>query len=113
MCSRVSLSSAASITSLRQKAIVPVSEVDIVPRNPLFVSDMHSRVVCALAPFALLASSALAQPRKQQARPTPAAGAQPQKVDEEYTRLIKEYTQDPRISTELVDHMPASDIVPS
>ena len=37
----------------------------------------------------------------------------PQKVDDEYTRLIKEYLQDSRITTELVDHMPASDTVPS
>ncbi len=36
-----------------------------------------------------------------------------QKQDEEYTKLIKEYLQDPRISTDLVDHMPASDTVPS
>lgn len=36
-----------------------------------------------------------------------------QKVDEEYTALIKQYLQDPRISTELVDHLPASDSVPS
>jgi hypothetical protein len=36
-----------------------------------------------------------------------------QKIDEEYTRLIKENLQDPRISTELVDHLPASDTVPS
>jgi len=36
-----------------------------------------------------------------------------QKQDEEYNKLIKEYLQDPRISTELVDHMPASDRVPS
>jgi hypothetical protein len=36
-----------------------------------------------------------------------------QKIDEEYTRKIKEYLQDPRISTELVDHLPASDTVPS
>ncbi len=42
-----------------------------------------------------------------------AAPAQPQKLDEEYTKLIKEYLQDPRITTELVDHMPASDTVPS
>ena len=28
-------------------------------------------------------------------------------MDEEYTRLIKQYLQDPRITTELVDHMPA------
>ena len=36
-----------------------------------------------------------------------------QKMDEEYTRLIKQYLQDPRITTELVDHMPASEKVPS
>ena len=37
----------------------------------------------------------------------------PQKQDEEYTRLIKEYLSDPRVTTELVDHMPASATVPS
>src|ERR1700744_184858 len=36
-----------------------------------------------------------------------------QKLDEEYTKLIKDYLQDSRISTELVDHMPSSDTVPS
>lgn len=41
----------------------------------------------------------------------PLIGAQ--KIDEEYTRLIRQYLQDPRITTELVDHMPASDSVPS
>src|ERR1700704_2502910 len=34
-------------------------------------------------------------------------------VDEEYTKLIKQYLQDSRITTELVDHMPASATVPS
>ena len=42
----------------------------------------------------------------------PLAGAQ-QKNDEEYTRKIKEYLQDPRITTELVDHLPASSTVPT
>ncbi|HUK29698.1 MAG TPA: M14 family zinc carboxypeptidase, partial [Candidatus Acidoferrum sp.] len=42
---------------------------------------------------------------------TPAPATQ--KLDEEYTKLIKEYLKDPRITTELVDHMPASDTVPS
>ena len=36
-----------------------------------------------------------------------------QRRDEKYTQLIKEYLQDPRITTELVDHLPASDTVPS
>ncbi len=37
----------------------------------------------------------------------------PQALDEEYTKLIRQYLQDPRVTTELVDHMPASDSVPS
>ena len=45
---------------------------------------------------------------------TLALGAQTgQGVDEKYTQLIKDYLQDPRITTELVDHLPASDSVPS
>jgi hypothetical protein len=47
------------------------------------------------------------------AKVTPAPAAAPQKIDEEYTKLIKQYLQDPRVTTELVDHMPASDTVPS
>ncbi|WP_293380697.1 M14 family zinc carboxypeptidase [Phenylobacterium sp.] len=39
------------------------------------------------------------------------APVQPQ--DEAYTALIKKYLVDPRFTTELVDHMPASDTVPS
>ena len=46
-----------------------------------------------------------------------AAGAQngspAQQIDEEYTRKIREHLQDPRITTELVDHLPASATVPS
>ena len=34
--------------------------------------------------------------------------ARPQAIDEAYTAKIKEYTQDPRVITELVDHVPAS-----
>ena len=37
----------------------------------------------------------------------------PQKIDEEYTKLIHQYLQDSRVTTELVDHMPASSTVPS
>jgi hypothetical protein len=36
-----------------------------------------------------------------------------QKIDADYTAKIKEALQDPRITTELVDHLPASDTVPS
>ena len=54
-----------------------------------------------------MACAAVVLPLQAQ-KPAPA-----QKMDEAYTKLIKDYTQDPRISTELVDHMPASDKVPS
>jgi len=60
--------------------------------------------------FALLLAAAArpaAHPAAQTRQPAK------QKVDEEYTAKIKEYTQDPRIMTELVDHLPASDTVPS
>ncbi len=36
-----------------------------------------------------------------------------QRIDQEYTAKIKEYLQDARISTELVDHLPASSSVPT
>ena len=43
----------------------------------------------------------------------PVATFAQQKQDEEYGKKIKEYLQDPRISTELVDHLPASNTVPT
>ena len=69
----------------------------------------------ALLALSLISGTMAAQTRKGKPNPPPAAAAAPapQKIDEEYTKLIKEYLQDPRISTELVDHMPASDTVPS
>ena len=44
--------------------------------------------------------------------PFAAAGAQ-QPIDQEYTAKIREYLRDPRITTELVDHLPASSTVPT
>src|SRR3974390_2420269 len=66
----------------------------------------------ALLAVALVSGPAFGQAKKGKAALVPAAPA-PQKTDEEYTKLIKEYLQDDRITTELVDHMPASDTVPS
>src|ERR1700761_2729681 len=64
--------------------------------------------------FTLFLLSALLAPAQQKKAKTKAADpAAPQKIDEEYTKLIKEYVNDPRVTTELVDHMPASDTVPS
>ena len=55
-----------------------------------------------------LGGSLIAQSQKIAAKPDAV-----QKMDEEYTAKIKEYTQDPRILTELVDHLPASATVPT
>jgi hypothetical protein len=44
---------------------------------------------------------------------SPAADAPAQPRDEAYGKLIKQYLVDPRFTTELVDHMPASATVPS
>ena len=69
---------------------------------------MSSRAAirCCFLSTALLAAGAAARPLAAQA-----PGTQP--VDEQYTALIREHLQDPRITTELVDHLPASATVPS
>ncbi|MEW5983770.1 MAG: M14 family zinc carboxypeptidase [Acidobacteriota bacterium] len=67
----------------------------------------HRIRLVTLVALALLMLAVAIVPAQSQ-RPVAA-----QKQDEAYTKLIKEYTQDPRIMTELVDHMPASDKVPS
>ena len=54
----------------------------------------------------------LAIPAEAQVKRSKSAEPAAQQVDEAYTKLIREYVQDPRISTELVDHMTASDTVP-
>lgn len=53
----------------------------------------------------LVVPSALAQ--------KPAAAPTVQKNDEDYGKLIHQYLQDARVTTELVDHLPASDTVPT
>ena len=79
--------------------------------TPGFVRKFAVRCAVVLGMAALLSGGTLlAQGEgKQAARRATAA----QKLDVEYTAKIKEYTQDARISTELVDHLPASDKVPS
>jgi hypothetical protein len=36
-----------------------------------------------------------------------------QRIDEEYTRRIREASTEKRVMTELVDHLPASDTIPT
>ncbi len=60
------------------------------------------------ATSAIALTLSLAVPALAQAPKAPA-----QKIDVDYTAKIKEYTQDPRVVTELVDHLPASATVPT
>ena len=57
----------------------------------------------------LIASLLLAGADKKEPKPVPA----PPKVDEAYSAKIREYTTEPFFLTELVDHLPASDTVPT
>jgi hypothetical protein len=72
---------------------------------------MHARprLVAAAAFAVLLAAGAVTRPAAQSRQTTPSK----QKLDADYTAKIKEYLSDPRITTELVDHLPASDTVPT
>src|SRR5690242_8164265 len=70
--------------------------------------DRHPRLVAA-AFAVLLAAAAVSQPAAQTRQGPPAK----QKLDADYTAKIKEYLSDARITTELVDHLPASDTVPT
>src|SRR5882672_1230385 len=77
---------------------------------------MKTRIAALGAVLAMaLGSGYLAIPVAAQTKTAKPAAAPkpPQKIDDEYTRLIKQSLQDPRITTELVDHLPASDTVPS
>ncbi len=70
----------------------------------LGVSCVVFVIVVVLPPV----GSTIAQSQKTAVKP-----AAVQVIDEEYTAKIKEYTRDPRILTELVDHLPASATVPT
>jgi zinc carboxypeptidase len=71
---------------------------------------MNTRLATLVAMLALpLGAGYVSTPIAAQSKAKPA----PQKIDEEYTKTIKQNLQDPRITTELVDHLPASDTVPS
>ncbi len=68
---------------------------------------MLGNVLIARFAMATLVTIALATPTLAQTR------YDGQTIDEEYTQLIAEHLQDSRITTELVDHLPASETVPT
>ena len=67
---------------------------------------MHRIVVCFAIACALFAAD------KKSAKASQAPPA-PQKMDEAYGAKIRQFTTEPFFLTELVDHLPASDTVPS
>src|SRR4029450_2441956 len=77
--------------------------------------SLRTRPIVRVAwPIAMAALWAIAPQSAVRAQsPTSAARPASQPNDEEYTKKIKEYLQDPRITTELVDHLPASSTVPT
>src|SRR5579872_3903130 len=77
----------------------------------ILIHQAFMRFQYLLLAAALLIAPAPAQTKKS--KPAADTAPAPQKLDEEYTKLIKQYLQDSRVTTELVDHMPASDTVPS
>jgi len=74
---------------------------------------MKTRYAALGAVLAIAIAGTTAVPTPLAAQSKTAKPAAAQKIDDEYTRLIKQNLQDPRITTELVDHLPASDTVPS
>src|SRR5258708_6251532 len=72
---------------------------------------MRAQALIALAILATVPVSA--QKKKPVTSPPPAAAPAPQKDNDAYTAKIREYTTEKFFSTELVDHLPASDTVPS
>ena len=73
---------------------------------PTNISLRQARPAAALILFAAFLAASAA-PSARQAR----QGAQ--RIDEEYTKLIREHSTEKRVMTELVDHLPASDTVPT
>jgi hypothetical protein len=71
-------------------------------RRPVLARRLAFALVAAAV--GVFAAAPLAQSR---------GAASKQKLDAEYTAQIKEHLQDARITTELVDHLPASDTIPS
>ena len=72
------------------------------------IEIMRSIAVCLF--FVLTLTAADKKPAKT---PTPVPAAAPQKNDAGYTARIREFTTEPFFLTEVVDHLPASDSVPT
>jgi hypothetical protein len=74
----------------------------------VIIGIMRRTAICLFV--ALTLSAAGKKPAKA---PAPVPAAAPQKNDEGYTAKIRQYTTEPFFLTELVDHLPASNSVPT
>ena len=74
-------------------------------REKVSCSSKNAHRVCSALVLSFLSAFVAALGASAQVRT--------QQIDEEYTRLINEYLTDARISTELVNYLPASDVVPT
>ena len=70
---------------------------------------MKMRLLIGVFSAALISSSIAAQSNKS--TQNRAGTREAQKIDVEYTQTIEQNLQDPRITTELVGHLPTSDTV--
>src|SRR6266478_4871325 len=86
---------------------------DTMNRGRLFPLTRTYALVIAGAMLAVLTSTGRAADPPQRKSKGKAAAAPASKINEEYTAKINEYTTEKYFLTELVDHLPASDKVPS
>ena len=82
-------------------------------RGRLFPLTRTYALVIASAMLAVFTATGRAADPPQKRNKGKAAAAPASKINEEYTAKIKEYTTEKYFLTELVDHLPASDKVPS
>src|SRR5947207_5305644 len=82
-------------------------------RGRLFPLTRTYALVIAGAMLAVFTATGRAADPPQKRNKGKAAAAPASKINEEYTAKIKEYTTEKYFLTELVDHLPASDKVPS
>src|SRR5712692_212205 len=88
---------------------------DTMNRGHLFALRPASALiaVCAMLAMVAVAGPAAGPRSSPQKKDKAKAAASASKINEEYTAKIKEYTTEKYFLTELVDHLPASDKVPS
>src|SRR6266571_7311540 len=86
---------------------------DTMNRGRLFALRQSCALVLACAMLAMFTTAGRAAASAPQKKDKAKAAAPASKINEEYSAKIKEYTTEKFFLTELVDHLPVSDKVPS